>query len=257
MKIFLSFILFTIISQNTLLGKTVNAYRISSIFYDEDIKFSELFKYYFYGYVCDIKIEKNALGEISSANFDICDVENSSNTASRQRHYDAGEEYNIMAREKNIHGRKLCFKIKDTKILRMAETYNSVYFRSIEFKENCKFISKINYSKSQNKINGELLHKSFIGENVNVIGLVNDMYIGGDYIRITLKNKSSEYNCDMPMYRQEVEKNKDRLFKVIKKIRDKNNVELGCHGRVFDHSYINGKTKFIYLYVYDLDIIRL
>lgn len=256
MKIVIPFILLIIISQSTLFGKTVNAYRLSSIFYDEDIKFSQLFKYYFYGHVCDVEIQKNALGEISSADFDICDVEIPNNKATRERYYDAGEDYNIMARLKNIHGKKLCFKIKDIEHMSMFKTRNTVHFRSIDFKENCKFINKINYSKSLEELNGELPNHSYAGKNVDLVGSIDDLKIYSDSFLFELKNKSSEYNCLIDMYGLSDEL-KDKLIQKVKIIRNKKNSVIRCYGPVSHHWYYWKNHKIEKIKAYDFDIIRI
>ena len=62
------------LSQNSLLSKTVDAYPLFSIIYEEKIKFSELEKYVFYGRVCKEDISKNALDEVSAIYYKVCDT---------------------------------------------------------------------------------------------------------------------------------------------------------------------------------------
>jgi len=255
MKIVITFILLIIISQNTLFGKTVNAYRLSSIFYDEEIKFTQLFKYYFYGYVCEVEIDKNALGEISDANFAICDIDNPSNKARREVWNDAGEDYNNMAKRNNIHGKKLCFKILDIAGISMHEIRNSVHFKSIEFKENCKYINQINYSKSLEEINGEIPNQSYAGKKVDLVGTIENLLILSDSFSFDLKNKSSEYKCVINMYGLSDEL-KEKIIHKVKVIRNKKNSVIRCYGTVLSHFFVWGYHT-IQMETYNFDIISI
>ncbi|SVD87486.1 uncharacterized protein METZ01_LOCUS440340, partial [marine metagenome] len=253
--IVIPFILLIIISQSTLFGKTVNAYRLSSIFYDEDIKFSQLFKYYFYGYVCDVEIDKNALGEISDANFAICDIDNPSNKAIREAWNDAGEDYNNMAKRNNIHGKKLCFRILDLAGIVMHKSWIRVHFKSIEFKENCKYINQINYSKSLKEINGEIPNQSYAGKKVDLVGTIENLSILSDSFSFELKNKSSEYNCLISMYGLSDEL-KEKIIHKVKIIRNKKNSVIRCYGTVESHFFVWGYHT-IHMNAYNFDIIRI
>ena len=242
MKTILSLIFLNLFFYNQLMGKTFDAYPISAIITNNNLKFNSLEKYYFFGKVCSLETKKNAFGEIIDYVYRICDVENT-RIISDYSMFSIPDDYNEFASTLKLN-QILCFKIIELDGIEIQESFAQIVSKR-EYVNDCNFTSK-NIGKNifLNKIEDETLHKSYVGQIVSVIGIMHDIEIGKTSIYITLKNQLNTFWLRIKV--DNLNKNKkNKLFKKIKKIRNMNFPELKSTGFV-NYQWYQSSNKTIF-----------
>jgi hypothetical protein len=237
------------LSQNSLLSKTVDAYPLFSIIYEEKIKFSELEKYVFYGRVCKEKKYKNALDEVSAIYYKVCDTKypeikldltyfpNDDDSAFPE-HLDHSLKINDT----------ICFQITDPVIDFPDWIQVPLGKESFKLKENCNLLNDRKKSALKNKnINQNNLNEvniSLVGQKINYSGVMKSIKVYS-WVEILLLGNTSEFPqvmCSFDLER--LSKNtRNEIIKKIKKIRNMNFPKLQCEGLVTKHQFVYNETK--------------
>ena len=238
-------------SENNLLSKTVDAYPLSSIVLDDKIKFSSVSGVYFFGKVCRLKSEINALNEITEIYFEICDVEYASIKAFYNYPYFRPGNYMEIASKMKSND-IICFKIEEVaQILMYSETNSSLVLKgSMEYQNDCNFVPTIQiaeYRKNDffKNIDNKHLNKSYVGQIVRVSGVMKYLNIGKKSFAITIENSFHSYLISINLSKI-VGENKKKLINKIKKIRNMNHPRLKSTGYVKSHQYgyaLSGVTQ--------------
>ncbi len=236
--IYLICILF-FLSQNILLSKTVDAYPLFSIMYDEKIEYNALEKYTFYGRVCEKKINKNALGEIKEINYFACDTDFPEVKL---------DIFNFTSNNTTLDlNQIICFKIISTHFIGSGITMSA---NIVKLVQNCNLIDERKRSKLKTtnftKHNLSRVNISLEGEKISFSGKMKIINFDGDPIQIGFIDRSGlgGINCNIHFEKNSffgvpgmTESEKKEMIKKIKKIRNLKNPKLTCTGDVVYHLY--------------------
>ena len=228
------------LSQNSLLSKTVDAYPLFSIIYEEKIKFSELEKYVFYGRVCKEDISKNALDEVRAIYYKVCDTKYPE--IKLDLNYYPNDDYQGGHLDHSLKiNDTICFQITDPVIDFPDWIQVPLGKESFKLKENCNLLNDRKKSTLKNKnINQNNLNEvniSLVGQKINYSGVMKLIEVDSwVYIRLLGNTKFSKVECSFNLER--LSKNtRNEIIKKIKEIRNMNFPKIQCEGLVTNHNF--------------------